>query len=140
MAVNRNLVRTVVTIVGTAGPVVAKYLREHPEIGQAVGDTVTKLLKKRSSGPAGMRETIGVLREQVAYLTASADDEAEAARAREWARRLDNLDHAAEMLIDGASRSETKAVREQLTTLRGEILAAFIAEQADDAQQRRLGR
>lgn len=138
MAVNRNFVRTVVAIVGTAGPVVAKYLQEHPEIGQAVSEKVAKLVKARSRGPAGMRETIAVLREQVTYLRASADSEAETRRAQEWERRLDNLDHASAMLRDGASRSEVKAVRERLGTLRGEILAAFIAEQAEDAEQRRL--
>ncbi|GAB2969738.1 hypothetical protein [Actinotalea caeni] len=140
MAVNRNLVRTVMTIVGTAGPVVATYLREHPEIAQEVQATVTKLLRRRSSGPAGMRQTIEVLREQVAYLADSADDGTEAARAQDWSRRLDNLDHAVAMLHDTASRREVKVVRQRLHALRGEILAAFVAEQADDAEQRRLGR
>lgn len=138
MPVNRNLVRTVVTIVGTAGPVVTKYLRDHPEIGATVSDAVTKLLKKRTSGPAGMIDTIVVLREQVSYLRTSADDEREAQRAQDWGRRLDNLEHAAQMLRDGGTRGEIKAVRERLMTLRGEILAAFIAEQAEDADQRRI--
>lgn len=44
------------------------------------------------------------------------------------------------MLRNGSSRRETKAVKEQLGTLRGEILAAFIAEQADDAQVRQISR
>ncbi len=129
----RNLVKTVATIVGTAGPVVAKYLKDHPEIATSVQDTVTKLVKKRTSGPAGLRETIAVLREQVEYLTASADDAAEAGRARAWSRQLDNLDHAAAMLASSASRAEVKALRAKVTAVRGEILAAFIAEQADDA-------
>ena len=140
MAAKSNLVRNVVAIVGTAGPIVAKYLKEHPEITQNVQDAVGKLLAQRTAGPQGMIETVIALREQVAYLRTSADDEAEARRAAEWSRRLDNLEHAAQMLRNGSSRRETKAVKEQLGTLRGEILAAFIAEQADDAQVRQIGR
>lgn len=137
MAVDRrNLVRTVVTIVGTAGPVVAKYLKEHPEIAQSVQDTVTRLVKRRAGGPAGLRETIAVLREQVAYLRTSADDERETRRAEAWARRLEDLDHAAAMLTGGASRSELKTLRTTVMTLRGEILTAFIAEKAEDAAAR----
>lgn len=140
MAAKSNLVRNVVAIVGTAGPIVAKYLKEHPEITQNVQDALGKLLAQRTAGPQGMIETVIALREQVAYLRTSADDEAEARRAAEWSRRLDNLEHAAQMLRNGSSRRETKAVKEQLGTLRGEILAAFIAEQADDAQVRQIGR
>lgn len=133
MPVNRNLVKTVVTIVGTAGPVVATYLKDHPEIVASVNATVTKLVRRRTASPADMRSTITVLREQVQYLSASADDDAEQRRAAEWSRRLDNLDHAATMLLDGGSRAEIKTLRAQVTALRGEILAAFIAEQAQDA-------
>src|SRR5690606_41637299 len=110
------------------------------EIAQEVQATVTKLLRRRSSGPAGMRQTIEVLREQVAYLADSADDGTETVRAQDWSRRLDNLDHAVAMLHDTASRREVKVVRQRLHALRGEILAAFVAGQADDAEQRRLGR
>jgi len=134
MAVNRNLVRNVAAIVGTAGPIVAKYLKEHPEITQSVQDAVSKLVTKRTSGPDGMIDTVIALREQVSYLRTSADDEAETRRAADWSRRLDNLEHAAQMLRADASRKEAKAVKERLTVLRGEILAAFIVEQADDAR------
>lgn len=140
MALDRKFLTTVATIVGTAAPVVAKYLKEHPEIGQSVQDAVTKLLAKRMSGPAGMLATITALREQVTYLTDSADDEAEAVRAQQWARRLDNLQHATELLHDGASRREKKAVKEKLMTVRGEILAAFIAEKAEDSRPRQIER
>jgi len=140
MAVNRKLVSTVMTIVGTAGPIVAKYLREHPEITKSVQDAVTKLLAKRISGPAGMLATIAALRDQVAYLSSSADDEAETRRAQDWARTLDNLQHAAELLHDGASRQEKKAVKEKVMAVRGEILAAFIAEKAEDAEPRQIER
>lgn len=133
MAVNRKLVSTVMAFVGTAGPVVAKYLRDHPEITQSVQAAVTKLVAKRISGPPGMLATIAALREQVGYLKQSADDDAEVRRAHAWERNLDNLQHAAELLREGGSRREKKAVKERLMTVRGEILAAFIAEHADDA-------
>lgn len=138
MAVNKNLVRTVVTIVGTAGPVVTKYLKDHPEIGAAVGEAVTKLVKRRPGGTAGLIETVGVLREQVDYLRESADDEEESRRAAHWAKQLDNLEHAAIMLRDRATTSEKKVLRMRLERLRGEILAAFIAEQAEDSAARQI--
>lgn len=139
MPVNRNLIRTIVAVVGTAGPVVARYLKEHPEITQSVQDSVTKLVQRRGSGPDAILQTVTVLREQVEYLRDSADDEAERSRAVEWARSLDNLEHAATMLRGGgASRAELKKLRQRTDLLRGQVLAAFIAEQADDAEQRRL--
>ena len=133
MVDRRNLLKTVATLVGAAGPVVVKYLKDHPEITESVSAAVTKLLTRSTRGPAGMIETVAVLREQVVYLREHADDEAEARRAQAWSRRLDNLDHAAAMLSSSGSRKEAKLVRRQLTTLRGEILAAFIAEKADGA-------
>lgn len=140
MAVNRNLVRNVAAIVGTAGPIVAKYLKEHPEITQSVQDAVTKLVAKRTSGPEGMIDTVIALREQVSYLRTSADDEGEVRRAADWSRRLDNLEHAAQMLRDGSLRKEAKVVKERLAALRAEILTAFITEQAEDAEARQIGR
>lgn len=138
MAVDRSMVQKVVAIVGTAGPVVAKYLRDHPEIRESVNEAVANLLRRRASGPDGMIGTIAALREQVHYLRTSADDAEESRRAEEWSRRLDRLEHAAQLLRDGGSRRETKTVKDKLTALRGEILAAFVAGQADDAEQRRL--
>jgi hypothetical protein len=140
MAVDRKFLGTVATIVGTAAPVVTKYLKDHPEILQSVQESVTKLVAKRTNGPAGMLETIAVLREQVTYLRTSADDERETQRAVEWSRRLDNLERAAHLLRDGASRREKKAVRGKLMALRGEILAGFIAEKAEDARSPHLER
>ncbi|WP_156251704.1 hypothetical protein [Pseudactinotalea terrae] len=134
MAVDRKFLGTVATIVGTAGPVVTKYLKDHPEILHSVQEAVTKLVAKRTRGPAGMLETIAVLREQVSYIRTSADDEHETQRAVEWSRRLDNLERATHLLRDGGSRREKNAVREKLIALRGEILAGFIAEKADDAR------
>lgn len=140
MAVDRKFLGTVATIVGTAGPVVTKYLKDHPEILQSVQESVARLVAKRTKGPAGMLETIAVLREQVAYIRTSADDDAESRRAQDWSRRLDKLEHATHLLRDGASRREKKAVREKLQVVRGEILAGFIAEKADDASPGQIER
>lgn len=137
MGINRNLVKSVATIVGTATPVVMKYLKQHPEITQSVQDAVTRLLARRSSSPDGMLATIAVLSDQVDYLKDSADDAGESAQAQRWAQQLTHLERAVLVLKDGASRKERKSVHRRLLDVRGQVLAAFIAEQADDAGRAR---
>lgn len=43
-------------------------------------------------------KTVRILREQVDYLAASADDVREAQQATEWAKRLDACERAAQLL------------------------------------------
>ena len=70
------------------------------------------------------------------YLADSADDEEETRRARDWAKRLDSCERAAQLLqTPGATRKDRKALKTRVEALRSEIFAAYIEEMGEDAQE-----
>ena len=133
---------TVVEVVRKFGPTLTKAMKENPEVFRVVQTQVDRMAKARKSGHGseGLRRRVNILRDQVAYLHASADDARETRRAEEWRRQLDKIDASISVL--GAMGKET-ATREEdhigkrIDKLSGEILSAFIDEQEEDAQ---LGR
>lgn len=141
---------TLIKVAVTAGPAVWKVVRrlgptlerlrkDNPEVFDQVAHQVQRLASARqaSKGPEGLRRRIEVLRQQVAYLSRSADDEAERTRARAWDRQLDRL-VASLPLLDAMSRRaaarEGQRVAERIDALSEEILAAFIQEQGEDTR------
>jgi len=118
-------------------PLVLTYVKDHPEIWTTVQDALKKVVVRPTAGPKELAKTIAGLREQVAYLRDSADDESETRRAAAWSQRLDRLDRVAALLGDGASRNEVQTLRKQVLAIRTEILEAFVIEQAEDAEARR---
>ncbi|AXK46192.1 hypothetical protein [Brachybacterium saurashtrense] len=116
----------------------ARWLSENPELLEKVKLQISRLLSARTSTIDGMLETITVLRESVDYLAGSADDEAEARQARDWAEQLDHCEQAAKLLTaPGAPSKERKALKKRIDALRTEIMASFIAEQGEDATAER---
>lgn len=134
----RALITLLKTLAVTVGPMVLKYLKDHPEIWQSLLEALKKAVVRREAGPKELLKTIAALREQVGYLRESADDDGEVARAEDWSRRLDNLERVAKLLDDGASKSEIKDLREQVLDLRKVIIHAFVVERAEDAAGKQL--
>ncbi|WP_193105881.1 hypothetical protein [Brachybacterium sp. FME24] len=112
-----------------------RWVSANPEILARVKDQIAQLTTARTSTADGVLETISVLRGNVDYLANSADDERETHLAQDWAKRLDRCEQAALLLkAPGAPRKERKALKKRIDALRSEIIAAFIAEQGEDAQ------
>lgn len=113
---------------------VGRWLSEHPEILEKVKAQIAQLTTARTSTADGALKTIAVLRGNVDYLAGSADDDVEAEQAKDWARQLDRCEQAARLLgAPGATRKDRRAVKKRVDALRSDIVAAFIAEQAEDA-------
>lgn len=113
-----------------------RWLAGHPELMDRVKEQLETLKRSRTSTPAGALETIEVLRGNVGYLAASADDEAEQERAARWAKQLDHCEQAARLVqAPGATRKDRRALKARVDALRSEIVAAFIQEQGEDAQE-----
>lgn len=111
-----------------------RWLQEHPEALEQVREQIKKLLTHNTATPEGMLETIEALRDSVAFLAASADDEAETQRAEAWAKQLDAYEQAAKLLAaPGSSGKEKKQLKKKLEALRSEILEASITEHREDA-------
>jgi hypothetical protein len=130
------LINLLKTLAVTLGPLILKYLKDHPEIWQDLVDALKKVVVRRAASPSELLTTIAALREQVGYLRESADDDGEVARAEAWSRRLNHLERLAKLLAGEASKSEIKELREQVFALRKEIIEAFVIEQVEDAAER----
>ena len=118
-----------------------RWVSANPEILEKAKQQITQLTKARTGTPEGVLETITVLRGNVDYLTASADDEAEVKQARDWERQLARCEQAALLLkAPGAPGKERRALKKRIGALRSEIVAAFIAEQGEDAVEGRDAR
>lgn len=121
------------------GPTLTRLRDENPEIYKLVSDQVTRLARTRreSHGPDGLRRRIGVMRDQVAYLLASADDDGERHRAEEWRRQLDKIEASLPLLTAmsrNAAARETRHVDERIDELSAAILSAYVDEQREDNQ------
>lgn len=124
--------------VKTAGPLLDRLRKDYPEAFDAVQQQVKKLAEARRerSGAAAVRRRIAVLREQVEYLRASADDDAEARRAAGWARVLTDVERLLPVVLAERPRTQRAHLRQiehRLDELGGDLLAAVIAEREEDA-------
>ena len=103
---------------------------------EGVKEQAAKLQRATTSKPDGVLTTVAVLREQVDYLAESADDEGEVRRAREWAKRLDSYERAAQLLkAPGATKKDRKTLKTSVEALRSEIFSAYIEEMGEDAEE-----
>lgn len=113
----------------------ARWLSTHPEVWDGIKEQGAKLQKFATDRPDGVLKTVRILREQVDYLAASADDELEAQQAAEWAKRLDSCERAAQLLkAPGTTRKDRKALKKRIEALRTDIFAAYIEERGEDAE------
>ncbi|WP_165831694.1 hypothetical protein [Brachybacterium endophyticum] len=122
-----------------AAPVAFKALKkllDDPTLGKKAQEQIARLLKYSGGSPADMLETVKALREQVDYLSDSADDEREAQRAQAWSKQLEQCERAAQLVnAPGSTRKERRALNKRISTLRSEILEAFIDEQEEGMQE-----
>ncbi|WP_087485838.1 hypothetical protein [Brachybacterium massiliense] len=113
----------------------ARWLSSHPEVWESIKEQGAKLQKVTTDKPDGVLTTVGILREQVGYLTDSADDAGEARQAQDWAKRLDSCERAAQLLqTPGTTRRDRKSLTKRVEALRSEIFAAYIEERGEDAE------
>ena len=113
----------------------ARWLSTHPEVWEGVKEQAAKLQKTTTNKPDGVLTTVGILREQVDYLAESADDAEEARLAKDWAKRLDSCEHAAQLLkAPGSTRQDRKKLKKRVEALRSEIFEAYIEELGEDAE------
>ena len=113
----------------------ARWLSSHPEVWESIKEQGAKLQKVTTDRPEGVLTTVGILREQVDYLAASADDADEEQKAQEWSKRLDSCERAAQLLkAPGTTRKDRKVLAKRVEALRTEIFAAYIEEMGEDAE------
>ena len=123
-------------IVSRYGPVLIDLRNKNPAAFDKVAGSVKGLAGSVRPGPGNLSSQAEVVRKQINYLVASADDDAELARVSGWRKRLEKIE-AAVPLLDAMSpkvrKAQQKTLRGQLDALAAEVLDAFIGEQAEDA-------
>ena len=128
----------VIEMVRKYWPLIEQRLRENPELLAGVQAQLRRLseLRKAGNSPESLRERIGILREQVAYLRASADDDGEVRRAATFTRQLDKLEASIRVVDAATSRQRTKDLRmisKSLDSLTEKVMTAFIEEKSQDS-------
>ncbi|MGO1406955.1 MAG: hypothetical protein ACTHV2_00985 [Brachybacterium sp.] len=114
----------------------ARRLSAHPEVWDTIKEQAGKLSQSTTKKPDGVLETVAVLREQVDYLASSADDADEARRAKDWSKRLDSCERAAQLLkAPDATKKDRKTLTTSVESLRSEIFGAYIEEMGEDAEE-----
>ena len=138
LALPSSKVGTVINTAKWAIPLLAaaaRWLSSHPEVWESIKEQGAKLQKVTTDRPEGVLTTVGILREQVDYLAASADDADEEQKAQEWSKRLDSCERAAQLLkAPGTTRKDRKVLAKRVEALRTEIFAAYIAEMGEDTE------
>ena len=130
----------VVKVVQKYGPTLTELRKSNPEVFDAVQNQVRKMAEARKAGksPEVLHRRIAALRDQVAYLRQSADDEGERQRAEDWRAKLDKIEASLPLLSAMSSKAaarERAHVDARIDELSSEILSAYIDEQEEDARQ-----
>jgi len=127
-----------ISFLGMATPFVIRLvqmLRDNPEVWDYVKEQLEKLRRHDKATPEAMLATLDALREQVALLTESADDEQEAAQAVAWSGKLDSASRAAQLLAaPGSTAKQRKTLKKQIDALRQDIFAAYVTELDEDTK------
>ncbi|WP_043500403.1 hypothetical protein [Georgenia sp. SUBG003] len=130
----------VVKVVQKYGPTLTEMRKSNPEVFDAVQNQVRKMAEARTAGksPELLHRRVAALRDQVAYLRQSADDERERRRAEEWRAKLDKIEASLPLLSAMSSKAaarERAHIDSRIDELSTEILSAYIDEQEEDARQ-----
>lgn len=123
-------------IVSRYGPVLIDLRNQNPAAFDKVAGSVKGLAGTMRPGSTNLASQAEVVRKQINYLVASADDDTELARVSGWRKRLEKIE-AAVPLLEAMSpkvrKAQQKTLRGQLDGLAAEVLDAFIGEQAEDS-------
>ncbi len=118
-------------------PLVKETLESNPQLAQSVQKQVGRLAAVRRSGLSltSVGERIGLLRDQVGYLSLSSDSDGEARTAEYYRGRLDAFDASLRVIATAnpkLRKKELRRVSKELDTLTDKIVSAFIVETAED--------
>lgn len=119
-------------------PQINRMLKENPDAFSGITGRFQKVLgsKKEGSTPKGLENRSIVLREQVTYLYASANNAEAARRAISWRNELDALERSLpviKVMKRSQQISERRRISKRLDELSSQILAASLTDEVEDA-------
>jgi uncharacterized protein YigA (DUF484 family) len=122
-------------VVSRYGPMLVDMRNKNPEAFNKVAGSVKGLAGFGRHGSGNLAAQAEVVRKQINQLVATADDDAELARVAGWRRRLEKIESAIPLLdaMSGKVRkSQSRGLRVRLDIRAGEVLEAFIGENAEE--------
>lgn len=129
----------VLKVVSTYGPEIRRLIKENPELFDTLRERVTAIASARRSrsGSKGLSNRVNVLREQTAYLYASANNVEMAEKASRWRTELDQIEKILPV-VESMERKEKKArmrkLEKQLDAVAGKIVEATLEDDIEDAE------
>lgn len=145
MARMRNLIKlaiaagpTIYQVLRKYWPVIKDLLETNPEIVDRITGRVRKLAKTaKGDSVDDLNARIEVLREQVTYVYASADNAAEAEEAKKWRTDVESIERAIPVLNamnTKQKKTEIARLSKRIDQLSAKILSASIREDIEDAE------
>ncbi|MBM9433318.1 hypothetical protein [Flaviflexus equikiangi] len=128
----------VVQTVQRYGPMIKKLVDSNPDaISNLTGKLKSYQNAKAKKGLPGASDRLGVLRDQVAYLYASANSPEIAEQAVAWKSQLAKIEASLpliEVMTPKEQRRKLKAINAKIDSISSDILAAVVEDDIQDAE------
>lgn len=140
MKLARRVGPTVAIVVARYGPQIRQLMKDNPEVFDRITGQFKKAIQARSSQnktPEGLAERCALLREQVTYLYASANNAEVAGQASAWRKEIESLERSIPLLnaMGRKQRSaEKRKIEQRIDKLSSKILAASLVDDIEDAE------
>ncbi|QJC21821.1 hypothetical protein [Arcanobacterium buesumense] len=140
----KNLIRiaafagpTIVKVVTTYAPQIRQLIKENPEYFTTLKQRLGTLASSNGRAVNHLSERVKVLREQAAYLYASANNAHTAQQAAQWRDELENIAKALPVLghLDRVEKKKTrKNIDRHVDELAAKIVQATLEDDIEDAE------
>lgn len=140
MKLARRVGPTVALVVARYGPQIRQLMKDNPEAFERITGQFKKSIQARSNQnkkPEGLEDRLALLREQVTYLYASANDAEVARQASSWRKEIEGLERSVPLLnaMGRKQRSiEKRKLELRIDRLSSQILAASLVDDIEDAE------
>ncbi len=130
---------SVLRVVRHYGPQLRTMVNENPQLLEQIKGKIKPLAIARSKETKTQeyKESLEVLRQQVTYLFASANDSVMAAKTRNWRNEIDSLEKSLPLyatMSASVRRKELKILQQRIDTLSAAIVDVTISNVIEDAQ------
>lgn len=138
--VARRVGPTVALVVARYGPQIRQLMKDNPEVFDRITGQFKKTIQARKdqdSKPEGLADRCALLREQVTYLYASANNAEVARQASAWRKEIESIERSIPLLnaMGRKQRStEKRKIGHRIDKLSSQILAASLVDDIEDAE------
>lgn len=136
----RRVGPAVAIAVARYGPQIRQLMKDNPEVFDRITGQFKKTIQARkdqNKKPEGLADRLTLLREQVTYLYASANNAEVAAQASAWRKEIESLERSVPLLNAMGRKQrniEKRKLEQRIDKLSSKILAASLVDDIEDAE------